>query len=90
MHSSRLFLLVLICSGLFIAYGLGGCGDHPCDDGEPDTCANIAHTVQDSCLVVEEDDYACLCCAHDKVPCDNPKEDYRWNENTHTCDLVPE
>ena len=68
--------------GLFIAIGLlSGCGDNPCDNGEPDTCANIANTAPNSCMVIVEDDFACLC--------QNVEEQdrcYQWNEGNKTCD----
>lgn len=92
----RLCFLFLICSGLFVAFGLGGCGDdNPCENAEPSTCASIQYAVPDSCLVIEEDDFACLCCAppgEDGIPCDsitgNPADAdliTAWNENSKTC-----
>jgi hypothetical protein len=90
----RLLFLLLICSGLCVAFVLGGCGDNPCENAEPSTCANIVHAVPDSCLVVEEEDFACLCCgpeSEDMIPCeDNPDLETKWNENSKTCDVVPE
>ena len=87
----RLCFLFLVCSGLFVAFGLGGCGDdNPCENASPSTCANIEHAVPDSCLVIQEDDFACLCCAPDMIPCEAwPTLETAWNENTHTCDVVP-
>ena len=89
----RLCFLLLICAGLCVAFALGGCGDNPCDQAEPTICANIVHAVPDSCLVIEEDDFACLCCGPDEasqLPCEGrPLLDTAWNENTHTCDVVP-
>ena len=52
----RLLFLFLVCSGLCVAFGLGGCGDNPCDDRP---CASIEFAVPDRCLVVIEDDFAC-------------------------------
>ena len=95
MNMWRLCFLFLICSGLFIAFGLGGCGDdNPCENASPSTCAMIEHAVPDSCLVIEKDDFACLCCgpeSEDQIPCtDIPTLVTAWNENTKTCDIVPE
>jgi hypothetical protein len=86
----RLCVPVMLFSGLCIGLFLGGCGDNPCDDGDPDTCANIPNTAPHACLVIQEEDFACLCCTPEASPCANPKEEYQWNELTHTCDLVPE
>jgi hypothetical protein len=77
---------VMLFSGLCIGLFLGGCGDNPCDDGDPDTCANIPNTAPHACLVIQEEDFACLCCTPEASPCANPKEEYQWNELTHTCD----
>ena len=77
----RLCFLLLICSGLCVAFGLSGCGDNPCENGEPDTCGNIANTIDHSCLVIEQDDFACLCLTDETG-------EYSWNENAKTCDLV--
>jgi len=80
----KLCVLTLICSGLFVAFGLSGCGDdNPCENGDPDTCANIANTVEYSCFVIEQEDFACIC----KKTAD---ESYAWNENSHTCVLEAE
>jgi hypothetical protein len=92
----RLCFLFLICSGLYVAIGLGGCGDdNPCENAEPSTCASIQYAVPDSCLVIEKDDFACLCCAppgEDGIPCDTVTGDpadadliTAWNEDTKTC-----
>ena len=90
----RLLFLFLVCSGLFVAFGLSGCGDdNPCETASPSTCARIEYAVPDSCLVIQEDDFACLCCGPDEasqLPCEGrPLLDTAWNENTHTCDVVP-
>ena len=68
----RLCFLVLICSGLFVAIWLSGCGDdNPCENASPSTCATIEFAAPDSCLVVREDDFTCLCCTSDDgIPCD--------------------
>ena len=92
----RLLFLFLICSGLLVAFGLGGCGDdNPCETAAPSTCARIEYAVPDSCLVIGEDDFACLCCApsaEDGIPCDTITGDpgdagliTQWNEFTRTC-----
>ncbi len=87
--------LSLVCTGLCLAIGLGGCGDNPCEEAEPSTCASIQYAVPDLCLVVREDDFACLCCApagEDGIPCDtvtgNPADAdliTAWDDNTKTC-----
>ena len=97
----RLCFLFLICSGLYVAIGLGGCGDdNPCENAEPSTCASIQYAVPDSCLVIEKDDFACLCCAppgEDGIPCDTVTGDpadadliTAWNEDTKTCHVEEE
>lgn len=79
----RLCVLTLIGSGLFLAFGLGGCGDdNPCEDGSPDTCATIANTVEGSCFVIEEDDFACICRVDEEE-----EVSYRWDEKAHVCVL---
>ena len=88
MNMWRVCFLMLICSGLFVAFGLTGCGENACED---DPCAKIEHTVPDSCLVIEEDNYACLCCkpeSEDGIPCeDNPLLVTQWDENSKTCEV---
>jgi hypothetical protein len=92
----KLCFLLMLTSGLCVAIWLGGCGDdNPCEDASPTTCAMIQYAVPDSCLVVREDDYACLCCAptgEDGVPCEtitgNPADEgliTAWDENSKTC-----
>ena len=90
----RLCFLILICSGLGVVFGLSGCGDNPCDDGK---CDDTEFAVD--CLVVKDDDYACLCCSADGgVLCDSegivlpdpPPSDLdrletQWDENSKTC-----
>jgi len=93
MKTWRLFLLFLICFGLCVAFGLSGCGDdNPCENAEPSTCATILHAVPDSCLVIGEDDFACLCCgpeSEDMVPCPGDEDlETQWDENSKTC-VVP-
>ena len=88
MKTWRLCFFVLLFSGLFIAIVSIGCGDNPCEKGDPDTCANIPNTAPNTCLVIVEDDFACKCCNPEESVCENPAEEYQWNENTHTCDLV--
>lgn len=80
---------MMLCSGVCIAFGLSGCGDNPCDNGEPDTCGNIAHTAPNTCMVIQEEDFACLCCGEDEQ-CKAPDEDrcFQWSANTHTCEEV--
>ena len=93
----RLLFLFLICSGVCVAIGLSGCGDNACDDSP---CASKQYAVPDSCLVIEEDDYACLCCAPegDGIPCDTkgikvPDPEplklgdlaTKWDEDSKTC-----
>lgn len=102
MNMWRLCCLLLICSGLCIPFGLTGCGDNPCENAEPTTCANIQYAVPDSCLVIgdNDEDFACLCCkppGEDGIPCDtvtgNPADAdliTQWNENSRTCFVVPE
>ena len=69
----KLFLLMLICSGLCVAFGLSGCGDNPCENAEPTTCAGIEFAVPGRCLVVGQDDFACTCCTSDDgILCDTP------------------
>ncbi len=91
----RLLFLFLVCSGLFVAFGLSGCGDdNPCENAQPTTCANIVNAVPDLCLVIEEDDFACQCCgpeSEDQIPCPgDPDLITAWNENTKTCDVEEE
>ena len=85
----RVCFPMLICSGLFVALGLTGCGDNACDDNP---CASIEHTVPGTCMVIEEDNFACLCCrpeSEDGIPCsDDPNLETQWDENTHTCAVV--
>ena len=92
----RLCFLLLTCSGLLVAFGLSGCGDdNPCEAASPSTCARIQYAVPDSCLVIQEDDFACLCCApagEDGIPCDTITGDPAdaglitgWSEITGTC-----
>ncbi len=94
MNMWRFCFLFLVCSGLCVAFGLTGCGDNPCENAEPTTCANIQYAVPDSCLVVEQDDFACLCCgpeSEDQIPCpENPDLITGWNENAKTCDVEEE
>jgi hypothetical protein len=96
-------LLFLVCSGLFVVFGLSGCGDNPCDDSP---CVGKLYVVSDSCLVIEEDDYACLCCkpasgSSPGIACDEPGIKLpdppppdldelvtRWDENLRTCYVV--
>jgi len=91
----RLLFLFLVCSGLFVAFGLSGCGDdNPCERAGPSTCALIENAVPDSCLVIQEDDFACLCCkpiSEGGIPCEAwDLLETQWNEHTHTCDVVTE
>ena len=95
----KLLFLFLICSGLCVTFGLGGCGDNPCDDRP---CASIEFAVTDRCLVIVEDDFACACCTSDGgILCDTPgirlpdplpplgcelsEVEASWDENTKTC-----
>lgn len=85
---------VMLLSGLCIGLFLGGCGDNPCDRGDPDTCAIIANAAANTCVVIGEDDFACQCCtekttAQGKDECDVPDVEGVWKENTHTCELEP-
>jgi hypothetical protein len=92
----KIGFLLLICSGLCVAFWLIGCGDdNPCENAAPTTCANIQYAVPDSCLVIGEEDFACLCCkpaGEDGIPCDtvtgNPADDElitAWEEHSKTC-----
>jgi hypothetical protein len=82
----RLCFPVLICSGLCLVLWLSGCGDNPCEAGDPDTCANIPHTAPNSCFVIEEEDFACKCCNPDTSPCPGEQtREFAWDENSHTC-----
>ena len=97
----RLCFLMLVCPGLCVAFGLGGCGDNPCEQAEPSTCARIVYAVPGDCLVVQEDDFACLCCTDDDgTLCDTPgiklpdpppppaelhALQTEWDENSKTC-----
>lgn len=86
MKMRRFCFLMILCFGLCVALWLTGCGDNPCEDGEPDTCANIPHTAPNSCMVINEDDFACLCCGEDEAcPAPDDESCFQWNENTHTC-----
>jgi hypothetical protein len=90
----RLCILVLLFSGLCIGPWLAGCcgDDNPCELASPDTCALISDAAPNTCVVIEEDDFACKCCdtALDE-PCDPPYDEgglprcYRWDEATHSC-----
>ena len=62
----RVCFLMLICSGLFAALGLAGCGGSEGCDGDP--CAGKDYVVPNSCLVIGEDDFACLCCKPSSPP----------------------
>jgi hypothetical protein len=98
----RLGLLILVSAGLFASLGLSGCGDNPCDDNP---CGSTVYGIPDSCLVIEEEDYACLCCTADggilcnsegiKLPDPPPPPsvleslETQWDENSKTC-IIPE
>lgn len=88
----------MLLSGLCIGLFLGGCGDNPCDRGDPDTCAIIPNAAANTCMVIEEDDFACLCCTERTTPegeergkdeCEAFHVEGEWNEITHECELVP-
>ena len=82
----RVCFLMLICPGLFVAFGLTGCGENACEDNP---CAKIEHALADSCLVIEEDNFACLCCkptGEDGIPCKDDEDLItQWDENSKTC-----
>jgi len=98
----RLCFLMILCSGLCVAFGLTGCGDNACDDRP---CARIEFAVPDRCLVIVEDDFSCTCCTSDGgIPCNTPgirlpdplpplecdlsEVEASWDEDTKTC--IPE
>jgi len=91
----RFCVPILVCSGLLITFVQSGCGDHPCEKAQPDTCALIPHTAPNTCVLSanSDEDFACKCCNFtEDVPCEPPDEGrcFQWVEGKHYCrEIIP-